>query len=121
MSQFPCSQTQANAAGNFAMTPALFKSLPFEPAKDFEMISMIGSFGFVLAVDAKAQMKDAADFIAQAKANPAKLSIATISVGSAQFLAAEVFRSMAKIDVTIIPYKTAWWREVIEKAKIEKQ
>ena len=95
------------AAGNFAMTPALFKSLPFDPAKDFEMVSMIGSFGFVLAVDAKAQIKDAADFIAQAKANPGKLSIATISVGSAQFLAAEVFKSMAKIDVAIIPYKTS--------------
>ena len=95
------------AAGNFAMTPALFKSLPFDPAKDFEMVSMIGSFGFVLAVDAKAQMKDAADFIAQAKANPGKLSIATISVGSAQFLAAEVFKSMAKINVAIIPYKTS--------------
>lgn len=95
------------AAGNFAMTPALFKSLPFDPAKDFEMVSMIGSFGFVLAVDAKAQTKDAADFIAQAKANPGKLSIATISVGSAQFLAAEVFRAMAKIDVTLVPYKTS--------------
>ena len=95
------------AAGNFAMTPALFKSLPFDPAKDFEMVSMIGSFGFVLAVVAKAQMKDVADFIAQAKASPGKLSIATISVGSAQFLAAEVFRSMAKIDVTIVPYKTS--------------
>ena len=59
------------------MTPSLFKSLPFDPVKDFEMVSLIGTFGFALAV------------------------------GSAPFLAAEVFRSMARIEATIVPYKTS--------------
>jgi tripartite-type tricarboxylate transporter receptor subunit TctC len=95
------------AAGNFAMTPSLFKSLPFDPVKDFEMVSLIGTFGFALAVDGNAKFKDTRDFIEQARANPGKLFIGTISVGSAQFLAAEVFKSMAKIDVTIVTYKTS--------------
>jgi tripartite-type tricarboxylate transporter receptor subunit TctC len=95
------------AAGNFAMTPSLFKSLPFDPVKDFDMVSLIGTFGFALAVDNKSSFTDARGLIADAKANPGKLFIGTISVGSAQYLAAEVFRSMAGIDATIIPYKTS--------------
>ena len=95
------------AAGNFAMTPSLFKSLPFDPVKDFEMVSLIGTFGFALAVDSKSSMTDMRGLITQAKADPGKLFIGTISVGSAQFLAAEVFRSMAGIEATIVPYKTS--------------
>ena len=95
------------AAGNFAMTPSLFKSLPFDPVKDFEMVSLIGTFGFALAVDSKSNITDTRGLIADAKANPGKLFIGTISVGSAQYLAAEVFRSMAGIEATIVPYKTS--------------
>ena len=95
------------AAGNFAMTPSLFKSLPFDPVKDFEMVSLIGTFGFALAVDSKSNVNDTRGLIAQAKANPGKIFIGTISVGSAQYLAAEVFRSMAGIEATIVPYKTS--------------
>ena len=95
------------AAGNFAMTPALFKSLPFDPVKDFETISLIGTFGFALAVDGASKLQDTQGLIAQAKATPGKLFIGTISIGSAQHLAAEVFKSMAGIDVTLVPYKTS--------------
>jgi tripartite-type tricarboxylate transporter receptor subunit TctC len=95
------------AAGNFAMTPSLFKSLPFDPLKDFEMVSLIGTFGFALAVDSKSNILDTRGLITQAKASPGQIFIGTISVGSAQYLAAEVFRSMAGIDATIVPYKTS--------------
>jgi tripartite-type tricarboxylate transporter receptor subunit TctC len=95
------------AAGNFAMTPSLFKSLPFDPVKDFEMVSLIGTFGFALAVDGGSGIKTTQELIAKAKASPGKVFIGTISVGSAQYLSAEVFKSMAGIDVTIVPYKTS--------------
>lgn len=95
------------AAGNFAMTPSLFKSLPFDPIKDFEMVSLIGTFGFALAVDSQSSITDTRGLIADAKVNPGKLFIGTIAVGSAQYLAAEVFRSMAGIEATIVPYKTS--------------
>lgn len=94
------------AAGNFAMTPSLFKSLPFDPVKDFEMVSLIGTFGFALAVDQASPLTDTRSLIGYAKANPGKVNIGTISIGSAQYLAAEVFRAMAGIDVTIVPFKT---------------
>jgi tripartite-type tricarboxylate transporter receptor subunit TctC len=95
------------AAGNFAMTPSLFRSLPFDPVRDFETVSLIGTFGFALAVDANSTIKDTRDLIARAKADPGKITIGTVSIGSAQFLSAEVFKSMAGIDVTIVPYKTS--------------
>jgi tripartite-type tricarboxylate transporter receptor subunit TctC len=90
-----------------ASPSSLFKSLPFDPVKDFEMVSLIGTFGFALAVNSKSSITDARGLIAQAKTDPGKLFIGTISVGSAQFLAAEVFRSMAGIEATIVPYKTS--------------
>jgi tripartite-type tricarboxylate transporter receptor subunit TctC len=95
------------AAGNFAMTPSLFKSLPFDPVRDFEVVSLIGTFAFALAVDGNSGIKDTKDLIAQAKSHPGKFTIGTISIGSAQFLAAEVFKSMAGIDVVVVPYKSS--------------
>jgi len=93
------------AAGNFAMTPSLFKSLPFDPVKDFDMVSLIGTFGFALAVDAKGA-GTTRDLIAAMKARPGRMTIGTIAVGSAQYLAAQVFRSKAQLDSEVVPYKT---------------
>jgi tripartite-type tricarboxylate transporter receptor subunit TctC len=95
------------AAGNFAMTPSLFKSLPFDPAKDFEMVSLLGTFGFALAVNASSPYKDLKDFLDDAKSKPGRLFIGTISPGSAQHLSAELFKSMAHLDVTLVTYKTS--------------
>jgi tripartite-type tricarboxylate transporter receptor subunit TctC len=95
------------AAGNFAMTPSLFKNLPFDPLKDFEMVSMFGTFGFALAVNANAPFKDLKEFMDAAKSKPARLFIGTISAGSAQHLSAELFKSMAHLDITLVHYKTS--------------
>jgi len=93
------------AAGNFAMTPSLFKSLPFDPVKDFDMVSLIGTFGFALAVDA-AGPGTTRELIAAMKARPGAMTIGVISVGSAQYLAAQVFKSKAQVDAAVVPYKT---------------
>lgn len=95
------------AAGNFAMTPSLFKSLPFDPIKDFEMISMFGTFGFALAVDGNSSYKNLKDLLDDAKTRPGRVFVGTISPGSAQFLAAEVFKSMTKSDLTLVTYKNS--------------
>ena len=95
------------AAGNFAMTPSLFKSLPFDPVKDFEMISMFGTFGFALAVDGNSSYKTVKDFLDDAKNRSGRVFVGTISPGSAQFLAAEVFKSMTKSDLTLVTYKNS--------------
>ncbi len=95
------------AAGNFAMTPSLFKSLPFDPIKDFDMVSLIGTFGFALIVNSQSDMHTLHDVITRAKSKQKDFFIATVSVGSAQYLSAMVFKSMADVNVNIVPYKSS--------------
>jgi len=95
------------ATGNFAMTPGLFKSLPFDPVKDFEMISLAGNFGFALITRADSKIGSVKDLITQAKAAPGKINIGTVAVGTAQYLAAEYFKSAAGINAITVPFKTS--------------
>ncbi|HYN11991.1 MAG TPA: tripartite tricarboxylate transporter substrate binding protein [Burkholderiales bacterium] len=98
-----------------AVSQALFNSLPYDPVNDFAMISTVGAFSLVLLNDPKAKAKSVREVIAMAKAMPGKLNIGTIGLGSTQHLAAELFKSMAGIDVQIIPYKATG--EVVTAAK----
>lgn len=93
------------ATGNFVMTPSLFKSLPFDALNDFDMVTQVAYFSFAFVVNADAPWRTVKDLIADAKANPRKLNVGTVSIGSAQYLAAEYFKSLAGIDITTVPYK----------------
>jgi tripartite-type tricarboxylate transporter receptor subunit TctC len=90
-----------------AVSAATFSVLPFDPVKDFEMVSTIGTFDLVFAVNDASPFKTVADFIAAAKAKPGNLDIGTVSAGSTQNLGAELFKSMADVDVQIVPYKNS--------------
>jgi tripartite-type tricarboxylate transporter receptor subunit TctC len=98
-----------------AVSQALFKKLPYDPVNDFAMISTVGAFSLVLLNDPKAPAKSVQELVAAAKANPGKLNFGTIGLGSTQHLAAELFKSMAGIDVQIVPYKNTG--EVVTAAK----
>ncbi len=93
------------ATGNFSMTPSLFKSLPFDPKKDFEMVGRTGTFGFALVVPANSTIRSVGDLIARARARPGAMNIGTVAVGSAQYLAAELFKSKAGIEAETVTYK----------------
>ena len=97
-----------------AVSQALFKSLPYQPAK-FEMISTIGFFPLVILTDPKSPFKGVQDVVAEAKRNPGKMNAGTIGVGSTQNLAAQLFKSSAGADFQIIPYKNTG--EVLAAAK----
>lgn len=86
---------------------AAFKQLPFDPVTQFEMISQLGEFDLAFAVNAQSEFKSLGDFIKAAKANPGKLNIGTIVVGSTQQLGAELFKSMAGLNVVIVPFKNS--------------
>ena len=90
-----------------AISVAAFKKLPFDPVKDFEMVSMLGEFDLVFVVNAKSDYKTLGDFIKAAKAQPGKLNIGTIAVGGTQNLGAELLKSVADINVVIVPYKAS--------------
>ena len=89
-----------------AISVAAFNKLPFDPTQ-FQMISTLGEFDLVLTVKADGPYKTLKDFIEAAKANPGKLNIATIAVGGTQNLGAELFKSMADLNVVIVPYKNS--------------
>ncbi len=92
-------------ASGVAVAAALFKSLPYDPVKDFDMISQMSDFGYVLAVGKNSNVQTVKDFVGAAKQNPGKLNIGTISVGSGQYLTAEYFKSTAGIDAVTVPFK----------------
>jgi tripartite-type tricarboxylate transporter receptor subunit TctC len=90
-----------------AISVALFNGLPFDPTVDFEMISTLGTFDLVFAVDVASSYRTLADFITAAKASPGKLNVGTVNVGGTQNLGAELFKSAAGIDVQIVPFRNS--------------
>jgi tripartite-type tricarboxylate transporter receptor subunit TctC len=98
-----------------AVSRALFKSLPYDPDKDFAMISSIGFFPLVIMTDPKARFKALQDVVGEAKKSPGKMNAGTIGIGSTQNLAAELFKSTTGADFQIIPYKSTG--EVVTAAK----
>ncbi len=98
--------TLVMVGGGLTIAKALFRSLPYNLETDFTPISITASYGLVITAKADSPYKTIKDVIANAKAHPGTLNFGTINAGSAQNLSAELFRSMAGIDVTIVPYKT---------------
>jgi tripartite-type tricarboxylate transporter receptor subunit TctC len=88
-----------------AVSAGLFKKLPFDATKDFAPIATLGFFDLALFVAQGSKFNTLADVLSHAKANPGKLTIATISVGSTQHLSAELFKTRSGIDAVIVPYK----------------
>jgi tripartite-type tricarboxylate transporter receptor subunit TctC len=97
--------TLALLSNGTAVSVSLFKNLPYDPLRDFEPISSLGYFDFVFATNSDSEFKTLADFIAAAKAKPGALNVGTINVGSTQNLSAELFKTAAGVDFTIIPYR----------------
>jgi tripartite-type tricarboxylate transporter receptor subunit TctC len=88
-----------------AVSAGLFKKLPFDTQKDFAPVGTIGLFDLAVFTGAESKFKRLADVISHAKANPGKLTIGTINVGSTQNLSAELFKTTTGIDAVIVPYK----------------
>jgi len=105
MSSTPDGNTLALLTNGTAISVSLFKQLPFDPLKDFEPITSLGYFDFILATGADSEFKTLADFIKAAKAKPGALNVGTINVGSTQNLSAELFKTAAGIDFQIVPFR----------------
>jgi tripartite-type tricarboxylate transporter receptor subunit TctC len=83
----------------------LFKSMPFDPAKDFAPITNAGANIIVLAVHAELPVKSVAELVAYAKANPGKLQFGTSGVASPHHLAGELLKLKTGIDIVHVPYR----------------
>jgi tripartite-type tricarboxylate transporter receptor subunit TctC len=105
ISSAPDGYTLALLSNGTAISVSLFKKLPFDPPKDFEPISSLGFFDFIFCTGADSEFKTLAEFIAAAKTKPGALNVGTINIGSSQNLSAELFKTAAGIDFTIVPYR----------------
>lgn len=88
-------------------TPSLYPNLPYDSVRDFAPITMISSAANVLVVGAGVRASSVAEFIALAKKQPGKMTLASAGNGSISHLSAELLKSMAGIDVLHVPYKGA--------------
>jgi tripartite-type tricarboxylate transporter receptor subunit TctC len=87
--------------------PALNAKLPFDAVRDFTAVGLAGLSSSVLVVHPQTPAKTVKELVALALAKPGQLNYASAGVGSAIFLAMELFKSTAKIEVVHIPYKGA--------------
>jgi tripartite-type tricarboxylate transporter receptor subunit TctC len=88
-----------------ATNASLYKKLPFDTEKDFTAIGMVATTPYVLVVHPQIPAKTVPEFIAMLKSQPGHFSYATASQGTGQHLAAELFKKMAGVEMTQIPYK----------------
>ena len=101
----PDGHTMFLMSNGTAVTASLFKSLPYDTLKDLAPVSTLGTFDLVVVVPAESPYKTLGELVAFAKANPNKLNIGSINIGSTQNLAAELFKSSAGIDAQVVPFK----------------
>lgn len=88
-----------------AVSVGLFRKLPYDPVKDFAPISTLGFFDLGLFVPAGSRFATLKDLLGWVKANPGRLNVGTIAVGSTQHLAAKLFETVAGIEALVVPYK----------------
>ena len=99
--------TLALLSNGTAISVSLFKNLTFNPVTDFVPVSSMGYFDFIFVTKAGSPYRTLADVIKAAKDRPGALNVGTINVGSTQNLSAQLFKSTAGVDVTIVPFRSS--------------
>jgi tripartite-type tricarboxylate transporter receptor subunit TctC len=94
-------------SSGIALSKALLKTMPFDPATAFEPISMMALFDLLLLVKADSPMQTLKDALALAKNDPAKFNVGTINPGSTQNVTGELFRATTGIPMTVVPHRTS--------------
>jgi tripartite-type tricarboxylate transporter receptor subunit TctC len=89
------------------VNPGLFPKVPYDLAKDFAPVTLLGSFPLVLVVNPGVPASNVAEFVKLARAQPGKLNFASIGNASPPHLAGELFKLLAKVDLVHVPYKGA--------------
>ncbi len=90
---------------SFTIVPSLTGKLPYDPAKDFEPITLINTTPLVLVVNPGVPAKSVKELIALAKARPGELNFGSAGSGGSNHLAGELFNVMAGVKIVHVPYK----------------
>ena len=101
----PDGYTLALVASSHAINPSMYKKLPFDTLKSFEPVMQTHVVPLVLVVSNSLPAKTLPELIAYLKANPGKTSYGSSGNGGAPHMSAELFKTLAGVDVAHIPYK----------------
>ncbi len=93
------------ANNTLVIQAAMPQKLPFDVVRDFAPIAVVASTPVALAVHPSMPVKSVKDLIALAKAQPGKIAYSSCGTGTAMHLAGELFKQLAKVDITHVPYK----------------
>jgi tripartite-type tricarboxylate transporter receptor subunit TctC len=95
------------AASIMVLNPLLYKKLPYDPQKDLRMLTVVTDLPVVMEVHPSVPAKTVQEFVAYAKANPGKLNFGSAGTGGTIHLAGEMFKQIAGVEMTHVPYKGA--------------
>lgn len=95
------------ANANHSVNPAIQKSLPYDPLKDFSSVARIANQTVVLMIHPSVPAKSVKEFVQLAKARPGELNFASPGVGTASHMTGLLFQAMTKINMVLVPYKGA--------------
>lgn len=101
----PDGHTLLMIAAGHAINPALYPKLPYDTARDFVPVVLIGDGAYVLVAHPSSGISSVQELIAAAKAKPGQVAYASSSIGNFTHLAAELFSSMAGVKMLHVPYK----------------
>lgn len=104
-SSAPDGYTLVMATFAHAVNPSINSKLPYDTFKAFAPVALVARSFNIVVVNPKLPFKSLADLIAYAKANPGKLNYGSFGIGTSAHLAGELFKNMAHVDLTHVPYK----------------
>jgi tripartite-type tricarboxylate transporter receptor subunit TctC len=92
-------------SGPISINPAVYKTLPYDPVKDFAPVTMTTAYPYILVVNSELPAKSLQEFVALAKSKPGAMNYGSTGVGAANHLVAELFNSKAGLKMTHVPYR----------------
>ena len=101
----PDGHTLIFISSTFSMQPGSTPNLPYEPLRDFAPISLVVASPYILVTHPSVEARSMKELVALAKARPGSLSSATAGPGSAIHVTAELFNTMAGVNILLVPYK----------------
>ncbi|MDH2237220.1 tripartite tricarboxylate transporter substrate binding protein [Pigmentiphaga sp. GD03639] len=101
----PDGYTLVMLTGGHTVSAAVNKSLPYDPVADFQPISTVTAFPFVVSVKADNPARTLADLLGTARAKPGTVSFSSVGVGSTQHLTGELLAATAGVQMLHVPYR----------------
>jgi tripartite-type tricarboxylate transporter receptor subunit TctC len=92
---------------NQTITPHLYKKLPFDPQRDFILVSLYATMPNILCVTPSLPAKNVGEFVKLLKASPGKYQYASSGIGASPHLTMEYFKSVTGVDIVHVPYKVS--------------